>query len=192
MPTNSVSCDGCGQAVAGEHTARRLQRLEWATRYRPVHIGTLLLGAISPQSDTEFLYAGKFQGEAARVLEAAGIAYAGKSAEAVLAEFQRGGYFLAYVLECPLDDTGGGAASVEGLLGRQITAVQARIRRSLKPKRVVPISGHVMQVTSRLTSEELGCVVMLDGGKPFELEPGVPGGSAARLRDLLAAVLVAR
>lgn len=192
MPTSSVSCDGCGQPASAEHTPRRLQRLEWATRYRPVHIATLLLGAMSPQSDAEFLYAGKFEGEAARVLEAAGIAYAGKPAEAVLGEFQRGGFFLAYVLECPLDDTGGGADSVEGLLERRIGAVQARIRRSLKPKRVVPMSGQVTQVTARLTSEELGCAVILDGGKPFELDASVPGGAAARLRDLLAGATVTR
>src|SRR5437899_12101620 len=48
--TNSIAlpCDGCGQAATAEHIARRLQRLEWTTRYRPVHIHTLLLGAYSP------------------------------------------------------------------------------------------------------------------------------------------------
>ena len=51
-----IICDGCGQPASSEHTARRLQRLEWATRYRPIHLHTLLLGAISPADDANFLY----------------------------------------------------------------------------------------------------------------------------------------
>jgi len=79
----------------GEHIARRLRRLEWTTRYRPVHIHTLLLGAFSPLVENEFLYApeGEFQGEAALLLDALGIAMAGKARDVVHAEFQRGGFF---------------------------------------------------------------------------------------------------
>src|SRR3981081_2519458 len=100
-----LRCDGCGQTASGEHIARRLQRLEWATRYRPVHINTLLLGAFSPQDEKDFLYApgGGFQGEAAHVLDALGISTTGKAADVVQAEFQRSGFFLTHVLECPLD-----------------------------------------------------------------------------------------
>ena len=32
----ALRCDGCGQAASPEHMARRLRRLEWTTRYRPV------------------------------------------------------------------------------------------------------------------------------------------------------------
>src|SRR5208283_736012 len=103
MPTNFLSCDGCGQSASPEHIARRLQRLEWTTRYRPLHIGALLLGGISPQSDEDFLYAAQFKGEAVRLLEAVGISTSGKSSEAVLSEFQRGGFLLTHVLECPLE-----------------------------------------------------------------------------------------
>src|SRR6266571_3195402 len=81
LMTNSIAlpCDGCGQAATAEHIARRLQRLEWTTRYRPVHIHTLLLGAYSPLRDEEFLYAsdGEFGGEAAQILDAVGISTAG-------------------------------------------------------------------------------------------------------------------
>src|SRR5258708_87515 len=55
--TMAMPCDGCGQTASAEHIARRLQRLEWTTRYRPVHINTLLLGAFSPQEERDFLYA---------------------------------------------------------------------------------------------------------------------------------------
>src|SRR5439155_16458759 len=106
--TNSIAlpCDGCGQAATAEHIARRLQRLEWATRYRPVHIHTLFLGSASPQKQEEFLYSpnGEFLGEAGALLEAAGVSTAGKTAEAVHAEFQRAGFFLTHVLECPVEN----------------------------------------------------------------------------------------
>src|SRR5690348_14791626 len=108
MPASELSlCDGCGQPATPGHIARRLQRLEWSTRFRPVHINTLLLSAISPENDADFLYApaDRHTGEAQLVLEAAGISTGGKSFEAILTEFQRSGLFLAHVLECPLDST---------------------------------------------------------------------------------------
>src|SRR6202030_4740136 len=51
-----LPCDGCGQLASAEHIARRLQRLEWATRFRPIHIQALLLAAAVPDADSEFLY----------------------------------------------------------------------------------------------------------------------------------------
>src|SRR5258708_24143168 len=74
-PLNSTAlrCDGCGQLASPEHIARRLQRLEWTTRFRPVHIGTLLLGAIAPRNDNEFIYSSAcaWDGEAKMLLAAA-------------------------------------------------------------------------------------------------------------------------
>src|SRR5882724_4729003 len=57
MTNTELLCDGCGQQASSEHIAKRLQRLEWTTRYRPVHIGTVLLGAFVPGDDAVFLYA---------------------------------------------------------------------------------------------------------------------------------------
>ena len=69
-----VVCDGCGQAASPEHMARRLQRLEWATRHRPIHIQTVLLGAAPPQTDGEYFYSpeGGFAGEAKLLADVAG------------------------------------------------------------------------------------------------------------------------
>jgi len=147
-----LRCDGCGQLASPAHIARRLQRLEWATRYRPIHIGALLLGAAAPAEESEFLYApsGEFSGEAAAVLVARGIESGGKPRDAVLAEFQRGGFFLAHVLECPLDDPLSDTAGVQILLERRVPPVIARIRRSLKPKKVVPISPLLEPLLQRL------------------------------------------
>ena len=189
--TNSIAlpCDGCGQAATAEHIARRLQRLEWTTRYRPVHVHTLLLGAFSPLRDEEFLYHsdGEFRGEAAQILEAVGISPAGKTRDAVHAEFQRAGFFLTHVLECPLEDEGNLQGGIQAALKKRLAAVATRIRRSLKPKRVMAITEELAVVLDDIVAMDLGCPVLLDHGKPFLLESGPGENGAARLREALAA-----
>jgi len=185
MPTDFLHCDGCGQAASPEHISRRLQRLEWTTRYRPVHISALLLGGVSPLAEEVFLYAGKFKGEAGLLLEAVGISSAGKSSDAVLSEFQRGGFFLTHVLECPLETGQAGESSLEDLLMRRVSSVLTRIRRSLKPKRVVLISGLLTPLAASLSNAELGCPVILDGGKPFGLDSSDLSGASQNLRQAL-------
>jgi hypothetical protein len=187
--TSILVCDGCGQAASAEHIARRLQRLEWTTRYRPVHIHTLLLGAFSPPGDRDFLYAPneEFHGEAALLLNALGISTAGKAAETVHAEFQRASFFLTHILECPLSRNAGEGSEAEGLLANRLQPMATRIRRSLKPKRVVPISQALGPILERILALELGCPVVLDKGKLFDFDGTAPGNSMARLREALAA-----
>jgi hypothetical protein len=182
MSKMNLRCDGCGQAASPEHIARRLQRLEWTTRFRPVHIATLLLGAVAPQNDSEFIYspAGAWDGEAKILLAAAGLTPQGKSAEATLAEFQRRGFLLTHVLECPLEDRDGG--SMQELIGNRLPAVLSRIRRSLKPKRLIPISPALEQFIPALTAGDLPCAILLDHEKPFALDANAPPDVAARLR----------
>ena len=189
--TNSIAlpCDGCGQAATAEHIARRLQRLEWTTRCRPVHIHTLLLGAFSPLRDEEFLYRsdGEFRGEAAQILEAVGISPAGKTRDAVHAEFQRAGFFLTHVSECPLEDERNLKGGIQAALKKRLAAVATRIRRSLKPKRVMAITEELAVVLDDIVAMDLGCPVLLDHGKPFLLESRAGENGAARLREALAA-----
>jgi hypothetical protein len=168
-----------------------LQRLEWTTRYRPVHIGTLLLGAVAPRDDGEFLYAtaGRFAGEAELVLEASGVSAEGKSGDAVLSEFQRGGFFLAHVLECPLEESNSGR--VQELIASCLPATLARIRRSLKPKRVALISEELTFAVARFQSANLNSVLVLDHGKPFGLDGDAPRDDVARLRQTIAVASVA-
>jgi hypothetical protein len=187
--TDILLCDGCGQPASSEHTARRLQRLEWTTRYRPLHIGTVLLGAFAPEDAATFLYAisntGDFIGEAGNVLASSGVSQNGKSSEAALAEFQRAGFLLTYVLECPLNPGVNDEAAIHGLLRSRLPALLARIRRSLKPKRIVPISSALESLMESLGAGELGCSVVLDGGKPFALDSAAPGLAIARLNQVL-------
>ncbi len=191
-PTDISQCDGCDREASSEHIARRLQRLEWTTRYRPIHIGTVLLGAYAPHDDGEFLYSegGAFRGEAKHVLAATGVAPAGKSWQAALTEFQRGGFLLTYALECPIDSDVGEAAA-QALLEARRPALLARIRRSLKPKRIVPISRLLEPLLASMR-EAAGFPVILDDGKAFALDGAGREDAAVRLRQILAAAAQSR
>jgi len=173
----SLRCDGCGQSASPAHLARRLQRLEWTTRYRPVHIQALLLGGIAPEADAAFLYCpeGTYQGEAASLLEALRISRAEKSADAVLTEFQRRGLFLTHVLECPLEP-GVNPPGAQELLEKQLPTVMARIRRSLKPRRVLLFSRELAAVAGKFTEADLGSPVFTGPNGPFALD-GSPSES---------------
>jgi hypothetical protein len=186
MNQTDLCCDGCGQPASPEHIARRLQRLEWTTRYRPVHMGTLLLGAVAPQDDSAFIYysAGAWGGEARMLLTAADVVQEGKSAEAILTEFQRRGFFLTHVLECPLQDSAD--SRIPELIGNRLPAVLTRIRRSLKPKRLAPISKWLEQFLPALASGELPCALLLDREMPFALDGNAASEASGRLRDAVA------
>jgi hypothetical protein len=178
----TIVCDGCGQSVATEHIARRLKRLENMTRYRPVHVQALFLGAVAPPEDGEYLYSarddsaqcdsveGAFQGEGRRLLRAVGMEPAGRTAEATLAEFQRRGYLLAHALECADEQgvDGGRHADPSEALGGRIPAVIARIRRSFKPKRLVLLGGELAEFIPQFTLAQLDASLVLRDGKPFE------------------------
>lgn len=182
---SALLCDGCGQSASSDHFARRLQRLEWSTRYRPVHIQTLLLGAIAPTQANDFLYAESLtlDGEASQLLDALQIPWEGKSPETFLAEFQKRGLFLMHVLECPLEPPNLSAAGAQALLEQHLPLALARIRRSLKPKRVALISSELHPIAGRLTESSLGCPVLLHLDKPFEImkKEGISDVAALRL-----------
>jgi hypothetical protein len=119
-------------------------------------------------------------------LHALGISITGKAAEAVHAEFQRSGFFLTHVLECPLDSDVGLGAEAAVLLTKRLQPVATRIRRSLKPKRVVLISQALRPILEKILALELGCPIVLDSGKLFEFDRFAPENAVARLREALA------
>ncbi len=188
MPNpTGMRCDACGQIASAEHIDRRLRRLEWATCYRPVHIQTLLLGAVAPAEDSEFLYSPgeQFRGEAALLLRAVGIAAAGKPAEAIQAEFQRAGYFLTYILECPLDKALSPNAELAKLLTERLPVVASRIRRSIKPKHVMLVTELSESVVEDILALDLGRPVIVDHGKPFALDSASKDGAIPRFLERL-------
>ncbi len=180
-------CDGCGQNASPEHLAARFRRLEWSTRYRPLHINALLLGAVAPANDAEFIYsdAGVFSGEAAALLQAAGVAAADKTPEAIHHEFQRAGLFVAYVLDCPLEAAGESAAGLQPILAKRIPTMLTRIRRSIKPKRVALIAPELDSFIDKFTAGVLDCMVLLDDAGAFNLAES--SEAVARLRGALSA-----
>ncbi len=189
--TSGILCVGCGQPASPEHIAGRLQRLEWATRYRPIHLHTLLLGAIAPQAPAEFLYSPEqaHSGEAANTVVAAGISSAGKSADAIQSEFQRRGIYLTHVLECPLDGPSGRADLLIDALIARLPTLFTRIRRSLKPKRLAFISGSLTPLVERFASAQLNCELVLDDGRAFALDHSNTAevtAAMARFQDVLA------
>jgi hypothetical protein len=167
----AIFCDGCGQAASAGHLATRFRRLEWATRYRPVHVNTLVLGGVAPADDTEFVYsgAGSFRGEAGWLLRAARIEAAGKSAEELHHELQRAGFFAAHVLDCPVDQPAASEANLHDLIAGRLKATFTRVRRSIKPKRLVLLGGALDGFVENFAREELGCSLILDAGRTFKL-----------------------
>jgi hypothetical protein len=184
--TNMLPCDGCGQFAPPAHIARRLQRLEWATRYRPVHLQTLLLGGIVPSQQSSFLYADseQFSGEASQLLQAVEISAEAKARDQVLSEFQKRGLMLIHILDCPLEGRLS-PAEVQGLLERQLAATLVRIRRSLKPKRVLLFSKELATVAAKITEAAVECPILADNGKAFDLTEGTDPNRFRAFRQAL-------
>ncbi len=161
-----LTCDGCGLPASAVHIARRLKRLENMTRYRPIHIQALLLGAASPAEDGEHLYSAEneFQGEGAEALRAFGVDYAGKNVSDVLASFQRTGLLLTHVLECPVSD----AVARREALQRRLPGTLTRIRRSYKPKRVVLVGAELSEFVAQINDAQLNALLLLQNGHPYE------------------------
>jgi hypothetical protein len=139
-----------------------------------VHVAALFLGAAAPASDSDFLYhpGGQFAGEAGRFLAAVGISPTGKSAETTLIEVQRAGFFLVYLLDCPIDgrvDT----AHLDGLIANRLHQTVTRIRRSIKPKKLVPL-GPALRPLIRDLEHGLGSPLELDGDNTFTLDGESP------------------
>jgi len=166
--SSEILCDGCGQPAGPGHIARRLKRLENMTRYRPIHVRVLVLAATGPAADTEYLYSaeGEFAGGGAELLRALGIEVSGRTVEAALTEFQRRGHVLAYVLECAQEN--GSAAARREALQQRISATIARIRRSLKPQRIVLVGNELTEFVPQLAAANLEATLILREGRPFE------------------------
>jgi hypothetical protein len=181
----NILCDGCGQSASAEHLAARFRRLEWSTRYRPLHVNTLVLGAVVPSADSEFVYSGAvpFSGEAAGLLQVAGISAESKTADTIHHEFQRAGFFVVHLLDCPVKGAVAGSAEVSALLARRLPTTFARIRKSIKPKRLVLLGAQLDPFVEKFQAEVLGCALLLDGGKSFKLPEG--DEAVERLRSVL-------
>ena len=187
-----ILCDSCGEPVSPEHIRERLARLELATRYRPVHIGLLLVCTAPPASLTDDLYAWDQQAaspEARTYLEGllecvtTGTA---SSPGAQLAELQRRGVYLSRLVECFLNqETPITAMSVEGLAARYGPVLIKRIAYSYKPRQIALLFPNAPGLASLLRNAGFGPQLIAEGQGIEIPSPGdVPG--IARVRALLA------
>lgn len=169
-------CDGCGRSVDEAHIRRRIERLEVATRFRPIHIGALLIEAAPPARAEDFFYGGGTDGtrsaagqnyfnELAKLTGTRVVSANGES-EPVLAEFQRRGFFLTAAVECPVDDF----RELRSAVQRFAPTVLRRVQSSYKPKHVVLISEPSSELIDAFRGAGWGDRLILDGAAPFAKE----------------------
>jgi hypothetical protein len=166
-------CDGCGAQVDDAHIRRRIERLELATRFRPIHISILLIDAAPPARFEDYFYrATKDRAErspASRayfdgLVKCAGVAAgAGTSEEAALAEFQRRGYFLIGAVECALEGHPEPAKAIE----QAAPVVVRRVKVSYKPKSVAFLSSYTEALIPLFQANDWADRLILDHGRPF-------------------------
>lgn len=174
-------CDGCGLPVDAKHIRQRIERLELATRFRPVHISVLLLDAAHPSQLQDFFYAAANCAGSPPVRSA----YFDKLSklapvpdarpETVLAEFQRRGLFLASAVECPISGDDQLVAAVRRLAS---TAVR-RVQTSYKPKFVALIARATAELIEPFRAAGWGDRLVLDHGAPFASLTETARGSVA-------------
>ena len=197
------ACDGCGLPQPAEHVARRMKRLELATRFRPIHINVLFLTEAPPPRPEDYFYAAATEAPVRQGLSAVlfnelmrgvGIDTAGKSEDQALGEFQRGGFFLADCLECPVEDIvpgvrEGARANAFELAHRYGPAIVLRVERSYKPKHIVPISTRTRHVAPILQKAGLGDRLCLHDGLPLHFPHPHNPAAQAQFRAGLAGIL---
>src|ERR1700728_3131303 len=140
-------CDGCGAQVDDAHIRQRIERLELATRFRPVHISVLLVDAAPPARREDYFYrataslsdrspAGRDYFDA--LMNSAGVdADAQSNEEAALAEFQRRGFFLIGAIECAPANP----ADTPRIIERAAPTLLRRVKVSYKPKSIAMLSS---------------------------------------------------
>lgn len=163
LVNREIRCDGCGVVAAPEHLRLRVERLQLATRFRPIHIDTLILYPAPPQRAEDYFYSPAHSREdrsaSSRaffdgVLAAAGInPDDGKSEETLLAEFQRAGFFVTECCECPMES--GGISSAD-LTARMAPSLLRRVQFSYKPKHILLLSSELAPLIPLFRQAGLG------------------------------------
>jgi len=193
-----IRCDGCGAAATDEHLRRRVERLELATRFRPIHIETLIVYPAPPERLQDYFYkAGVSREErspgaraffdaltgAPRGVETSSAA---ASEETLLSEFQRAGCFLTECSECPLEEAG---VSTADLVGRLAPSVVRRARYSYKPKQILLLSNEITPLIPFLRQAGLGEKLLLRDGASIEIPAFKDPAAIVRFRTDVRAVL---
>jgi hypothetical protein len=168
-------CDGCGAQVDDAHIRRRIERLELATRFRPVHISVLLIDAAPPARFQDYFYRAtpdrSERSPSSRayfdaLLQCAGVAPGSPTPieeQAALAEFQRRGFFLIGAMECALENSPDAAQAIE----RAAPAILRRVNTSYKPKSIVLLSRQTQPLVRTFQGNGWASQLILDDGSSF-------------------------
>ena len=166
-------CEGCGTRTDDAHVARRATRLDLASRLRPARIRVLLLDGAPPSRIENYFYRAALnpadRSLGARryfeeLMKAAGVPVAAGSQEtALLAEFQRKGFFLTYAVECPFEEQD----DPKGALRRLAPTVMKRVQSVYDPAYMVPISQPTADLIRLFGMIGWGDRLVLENGLPF-------------------------
>jgi hypothetical protein len=202
ISSNPILCDGCGLPASAEHVAERLDRLELATRFRPIHTNVLfVISDPMLRREDDFYRAPVAQDSFASLMEAlqivdssenprTGVDPTGRGLSALL-EFQRRGYYLAYLSECPLAQRGVTSTlaeemAIRGSISRLAPTLIKRIQFNYKPKHIVLLGANLHPVIEALNQVGLDSLLLLDCGEPLTLPQVGDGPSMERFREALA------
>lgn len=149
---------------------RRLERLELATRYRPIHMECLVLHPAPPERLEDYFYmpegnGAKRNAQARKffnaLMAAAEVDIAhGEDDSALLAEFQRKGWFLAACCECPLEESGVAPLAVAAKFAETLVK---RVRLSYKPKRIALASQSLELLRKALEAAGFAEIIAIPG-----------------------------
>jgi len=179
-------CDSCGASapfVDDRHIRERIERLELATRFRPIHIQVLILDATPPARPADYFYR-VTKDRSLRTVESRNYfdeltASSGvppndeMEEESALDAFQRRGLFLTYLVECPIQEN----SEVAGVIQRAAPMLLKRLKASYRPKFVALLSQPLEELIPVLRNSGWSDQLILDDGRPFV--------NASRLRERL-------
>jgi hypothetical protein len=176
---------------------KRIERLELATRFRPLHIAMLVVDAAPPARSADFFYAGersdgrpdstRRNDEALYSLAGVSTGNASKDPQP-LGEFQRAGFCVTSVAECPL-----GEHLDTGWLNRELgRTFVLRVRHSYKPRFILPISDAVSGVLPSLSEAGYAGQILLGTDGQIFTPFRETGESIRAMADRISALLAGK
>lgn len=194
------ACEGCGTRTDDAHVARRTERLEAASHFKPGRVRVLLLDGAPPSRAEDYFYrpAAKRPDRAVgarryfdELMYCAGIPVTAESKETtLLSEFQRKGFFVTYAVDCPFEEQD----DPKGALRRLAPTVLKRVQSVYDPAYVVPISQPTAELIRLFGMIGWGDRLVLDNGMPFSdpyladsrHQTGTAGSLGDRIKKALA------